>query len=429
MLSGRTAWGHRKLWAATSATLITIMASTSIWGLASASSTRPTISRFQTSPPQVASGGGDVAVTAAVAHATTCRLASTPPVPGLPVSIRCGGGSFRRVVRFPANLGADKPYRLVLTATSRGTSATAIRTLEQLPVIPLLSWGPTETADPDAGLVSVSCPTTTWCLAADDEGNTVQFNGSSWTTPAHVGAEWVSCPTTSFCAAANGQDVQTFDGTTWSAQLPVGPSGTDYLSVSCSTAARCVALGNDGEALYDGGTWSYARLGAASGIIDTLSCPTPSFCMAVGLDASSVAYNGSKWSDAGLVVPPAGDTGVRGAVSCAPTRWCMYVGNGSGINTTSELGYADAYSGRRWTGPVVIEPAGRPSVNGVSCRPDGYCVAVDANGDARTHYRGGWSRLVAIDPKAVDPGLTAVSCASMTFCVAVGSSGEAVVGQ
>lgn len=429
MASASPARRRAKGWAVFSVTLITVVASISFLGFASASPNQPTVRRFQLHPPQATSAGGDEIITAAVARASTCRLTSTPPLLGLPASVHCGGGSFRRVVRLPANHGAAKTYRLVLAATARGTSTTATRKLVQSPFIPLLSWGTPKIVDTSGSLDSVACPTTTWCMAADSLGDVVAFDGSSWTAPAPVGAKYVSCPTTSFCAATTfGREILTFDGTTWSPPSPVGPTGTIYWAVSCSSAAHCVALGNDGAAIDNDGDWSYKPLGTSSGIIDTVSCPTLSFCMAVGLDANSVAYNGTRWTDAGGVVPPVGNTGVSGAVSCAPSRWCMYVGNGSGINTPDELGYADTYSGKRWTGPVVIEPAGRPRVNGVSCLPNGYCVAVDASGDARTHIRGEWSRLVEIDPRS-RAGLSAVSCASMTFCVAVGFGGDVIVGR
>jgi hypothetical protein len=409
------------------ATLITALASISFWGFASASSNRPTISAFQMRPPRVPSSGGDVAITATVAHATICRLSSTPLLPGLPVGIRCDSGSFRHVVRFQANLGGAKAYRFVLTAAVRGASTTATRRLVQSPYIPLLSWGAPKIVDANQSLDSVTCPETTWCMAADSQGNVVELDGSSWTTPAFVGAKYVSCSTKTFCAATTlGRDLLTFNGSVWSATSPTGPSGTTYWAVSCASAALCVALGNNGEAIDNSGTWSYEPRGAYSGIIDTVSCPTTSFCMAVGIDAHSAAYNGAKWTQAGRVVPPVGDTGATGAVSCVPSRWCMYVGNGSGINNGSELGYADAYSGSRWTGPVVIEPAGRPDVNGVSCLPNGYCVAVDGSGDARTHFLGAWSRLVKVDPESTQ--LWAVSCTSMTFCLTVGFGGKAIVG-
>lgn len=410
--------------AVSATTLITALAVTSIWAAASASPNRPTISDLRILPPVVAGVGGEVAITATTAHAAICRVSSTPALRGLPVRVRCG--SFRLMVRLPANDGAAKIFRFALTASVRGSSTTATKSLEELPIIPQLSWGAPSTIDTNQALDSVSCPETTWCMAADSQGNVMEYDGSSWTTPASVGAKYVSCPTETFCAAATfGQDLLTFNGTVWSTPSPVGPSGTTYLAVSCANPTLCVALGNSGEAIFNGTTWSYGVRGEYSGIIDTVSCPTTSFCMAAGIDANSATYNGTDWTQAGQVVPPVGDTGASGAVSCEPSKWCMYVGNGSQADNGSELGYADAYSGSQWTGPVVIEPAGRADVDGVSCLPNGYCVAVDGSGDARTHYLGAWSALATVHSN--DP-LAAVSCASMTFCVAVGGN-EAFIGR
>ena len=63
----------------------------------------------------------------------------------------------------------------------------------------------------------VGCASLTFCVAVDQTGNALSFNGSSWTAPLSVDGgnhlTSVSCPSASFCLAvdAPGNQVQ-FDG-------------------------------------------------------------------------------------------------------------------------------------------------------------------------------------------------------------------------
>jgi hypothetical protein len=424
------------------AALVTVIGAISIGALASASLEGPTIRNFQFHPLRVTYRGGEVTVTATVSGATACRLSSIPLLAGLPATTRCPDGTYRRVVRLPANLANLKTYNLQLRATGHGLSTAATKNLLQLPYIPLLSWTST-IVDPSGRLLSVSCPTTTWCMAADTGGDVITFDGSKWSKPTSVGAKFVSCPSTTFCAAATfGHSLLTFNGSTWSTFSSVGPSDMTYEAISCSTAAHCIALGengglqvDNGEAIDNGGTWAYKSLGVSTGIIDTASCPTAQFCVAVSLDGISVAYHGSnvyggyKWGPGGQVVPPVGATGAEGAVSCTSSQWCMYVGDGASTTSTDVLGYAVPYSQGSWSRPVVVDGAGQALPVGVSCVPTGYCVAVNESGAASTHFRGAWSAWIDIDKSIPYPQLDAVACASTTFCVAVGSNGEALVGR
>jgi hypothetical protein len=58
------------------------------------------------------------------------------------------------------------------------------------------------------GLTAVSCPTTSFCMAVDEDSNrSVMFSGGSWSAPipasSGYGLEAVSCPSTSFCVAVD----------------------------------------------------------------------------------------------------------------------------------------------------------------------------------------------------------------------------------
>jgi hypothetical protein len=84
------------------------------------------------------------------------------------------------------------------------------------------SWSPATAIDPGNELSTVSCPSASFCAAADYGPNVVTFNGSSWSAPVNAdpnglsmgegGISWpvVSCPTSHFCAAVDGSG-----GGTW----------------------------------------------------------------------------------------------------------------------------------------------------------------------------------------------------------------------
>lgn len=74
------------------------------------------------------------------------------------------------------------------------------------------TWSPLEDIDPHGGLDAISCPTTTFCLAADSGGSVTAWNGSSWSVPQQVIPEAtqypgigtaLSCPSPDSCMLIN----------------------------------------------------------------------------------------------------------------------------------------------------------------------------------------------------------------------------------
>ena len=66
-------------------------------------------------------------------------------------------------------------------------------------------WSAATLIDPPSGyLTSVSCPTATFCLAVDGNGNFFTYESGVWSSSGKFGGVSVtsiSCPTSSFCAA------------------------------------------------------------------------------------------------------------------------------------------------------------------------------------------------------------------------------------
>lgn len=166
------------------------------------------------------------------------------------------------------------------------------------------------------GAHSISCPSASFCMAVNDLGNSIVWNGTSLSAPANIDTNGhltaVSCPSASFCMALGGaDDWLVWNGTSWSTPHPIrtlrpSPDPAFINWVSCSTASFCTAVLSDGEALHWNGTsWSApqsinpnlanARGPAATSSnghpslgMKSVSCPTASFCVAVGSDGSAV---------------------------------------------------------------------------------------------------------------------------------------------
>ena len=111
------------------------------------------------------------------------------------------------------------------------------------------SWSSPVSIDPSGGgLSSLSCPTASFCVAADVSGNVLTYNGSSWSSPDSINFGYavltsVSCPTANFCAAMDGRgDIFTYNGSVWSSFNTIDPSGIQVDAVSCPTANFCAAV-------------------------------------------------------------------------------------------------------------------------------------------------------------------------------------------
>jgi hypothetical protein len=116
------------------------------------------------------------------------------------------------------------------------------------------------------GIEAISCPSSTFCAGAgttsDNQGYLGTFNGSSWSTPVikktTLGPQAfvsVSCPTTSFCMAPGLDGWVTWTGSSWSAPQtfsdPGGPIGEGPLyanSVSCTSSKFCEEVESNGYA-------------------------------------------------------------------------------------------------------------------------------------------------------------------------------------
>jgi hypothetical protein len=268
--------------------------------------------------------------------------------------------------------------------------------------------GVAENPDPGHGMVtSVSCATANWCVAVEQSGYALVYDGQ-WSPARRVFTATtvlnsVSCPTTAFCVAvgatASGGVAYTFDGTSWSAPVLLG---TQPSAVSCVSTTFCVAVDNSGGTRsYDGTSWSARTVVAGAPSLRSVSCASPTFCAALDYSANAAMFNGTSWS----MVPASTGTALgRRPVSCVSQTFCVAVGPAGG---------STVYDGTSWSAAAGID-AGRV-LEDVSCATTSFCMAVDHDGRAMSFDGHSWTAPAAIGAGMVLLGR--ISCPSAGACV------------
>lgn len=277
-------------------------------------------------------------------------------------------------------------------------------------------------------------------------------------------ANGVSCPRIAYCVAVgayNTNDVihalaGLWTGSAWSI-LPTpdqpGAVASMLNAVSCASASHCLAVGSYTDSTgvnwafaeaWNGSTWAVADppvpTGGTNAALNGVSCPSATFCMAVGSYLTSrlrpvplvERWNGSSWRILRSRPPAGARESSLAAVSCANESACMATGYETGADFV-RVTLAEAWSGTSWS--VVPSPnpdgAQASSFNGVSCPSATRCRAVGTydNSDfiavALAESWDGTSWTVVPSPSpAGSPSseLRGVSCVTASRCLAVGDS-------
>jgi hypothetical protein len=291
-------------------------------------------------------------------------------------------------------------------------------------------WSAPAAIDPGLSASSVSCPSTSFCVAVGRAGAfaaAAVYNGGAWSEAGPIDTEAqlnsVSCPSSSFCMAMTGDgEALTYNGHTWSAPTAVGSAG--LWSVSCVSSSFCLAAGGDGgdgeAAVYDDGSWGAPAQLNTPEDLSGVSCGSESFCVAVGGNDASV-YNGSTWATATQVQ----DEGRLRGVSCPTSSFCAVVAEHTVDQGASHYAYSLTYSGGVWSAPgeIPLGPErGQSNVDAVSCGSPSFCAAVSPEGEAALYEDGAWGAFRSLAPNAA---LSSLSCPSPSFCVAVDEAGQA----
>lgn len=325
-----------------------------------------------------------------------------------------------------------------------------------------------------ASFTGLSCVTPRLCMAAgsssvdtnDQNGFADRWDGRRWSTQ-NLGLVSdggtlgdVSCGSPHSCTTVGELVIGGFsaepvtlaehwDGRRWSTEPTIdvtGAAAVQLHGVSCASPSACTAVGADTggngssppEPLaerWDGSAWTLQSPAAparpVSGLLEGVSCPAVSLCIAVGhddADASALTehWDGTTWT---MVPNPAPPAAQLMSVSCTAPDACTAVGNAIGVNPAAAL--IERWDGSSWTvQPAPAPSAGRDDLVSVSCPTVSRCVAAgDADTDGVINTPGfgplvevwdgsSWTRTV------LGPGtagfLTGVSCAAADACTAVG---------
>jgi hypothetical protein len=215
------------------------------------------------------------------------------------------------------------------------------------------------------GLFSISCVSSTWCMAIGGTNSTIvalDWNGSTWkeVTPTansrsgpNPSIDAVSCFSISFCMAVGYSEVSTplaeaWSGTSWTVTTPppVGVFMTYQAlgAVSCTSASSCLAVGESSGAAgilsgivltWDGSSWTDVSDPSQIWLND-ISCTSAKSCLVVGTnipnDYQSFRRRDvvERWQGTTLTaikVAAVGKQIALNAVSCSRANWCAVVGS------------------------------------------------------------------------------------------------------
>jgi hypothetical protein len=263
-----------------------------------------------------------------------------------------------------------------------------------------LSWRQ-RTAPAVAGgsrLADVSCVSAADCVAVGSSGPedaltlAEVWNGVAWrvtptpSLPPGSQENGVSCAGTHCMAIGRGMLSELWNGATW--RVVKVPRPGEFVSgeltdVSCARSTDCMATGfyfptvqgnsNALAELWNGKSW---RLLTPPGIgLNTVSCRSASFCMAVGSDTAEI-WNGRKWRTQKLPGSFGFGPGIT-AVSCVSTSACMAVGNylaKGGPQGIVGFNVAESWNGTTWQ--ILPTPGPGGGLADVACTSVTRCMAV-----------------------------------------------------
>jgi hypothetical protein len=271
------------------------------------------------------------------------------------------------------------------------------------------------------------------------------------------GLNQVSCASASFCLAVGGAEdsgsvfpsfAETWNGSGWTVRNTPNAKANVLDGVSCRSRSDCIAVGDiagsAGRLLplaerWNGSGWTRlstpAPAGAVRSFLTSVSCPSATFCMAVGFWAGASgkqqtlaeSWHGGAWKISATLSPPGFRTMQLSSVSCGTASSCVAVGD---LLSHGYALLAESWNGHSWRRDAIASPAGHAGgfLADVSCYSPAGCMATGdytagtANVPLAERWTGKkWVARTAAVPAASGSGLTGgVSCPSASACTATG---------
>jgi hypothetical protein len=260
----------------------------------------------------------------------------------------------------------------------------------------------------------------------------------------------VSCVPSSYCVAVGARtdsaesppvDVPLAmigNGSRWhetAVPQPKGRAEGRLDSVSCVSASYCVAVGGYGSGgsggplaeTWNGRAWTAAALPWPAGVpysgVAAVSCAVARGCVVTFDGASADLLTGTTWTHRAEPMPKRGSAGALWGVSCVRSAYCVLAGDFNRNLHDSPL--FELWNGRTFaamkTGPYPGPPGASIFINAVACTSASSCVAVGPSIAARWNGMA-WSFATPAGRRGFQNGLLSVSCGSPSSCLAVGAA-------
>jgi hypothetical protein len=250
-------------------------------------------------------------------------------------------------------------------------------------------------------------------------------------------ALWSAGPAGASSSTAGRAGTDNIDWTIQNLPQPL-PEDAGLSDVSCAADGACMIVGRyQASKTYEGplsyletaGSWVRKTVPEPNpgSVLYADSCTSAKSCLAVGLNGKdkpfSVSWNGTRWADHTMPVPPSASYASILDVSCVTPTACTAIGDWFSSPGANE-GLAEQWNGTRW---AILPSAGldgdQPDT--ISCWSAKGCMAGGLNGseDALAAKWNGstWTSYTIPQPSGANGGqVEDLSCSSATACTAVG---------
>jgi len=243
---------------------------------------------------------------------------------------------------------------------------------------------------------SISCPTTTFCLAVTFGGSAEYYVGGHWrghskvTSTNSEGLNTVSCASPTFCLAGSTTDeAYVFDGHSWRGVGSPQPSAAEsqsgeILAVSCVKTRVCYAgtgMINPGTAdgsgqvfEFSGDSWTPSS-NVVVNAISAVSCDGPDTCIAGTNGSQYLTFSGFGWSDPNQLMVTNGTPDINDIVGASCSGFsgeCYVLDSGGAVYSIDTIQSLSPKLTQVVPDAAILGPA-------LSCAPSGPCFLVDGS--------------------------------------------------